>query len=663
MRRWASTIGVLGLCLSSAGPVASQGRGGGHAPSGVVVGRVVELDNAGSHRPLEGATVTLSRRLSREDAPDPAEVEWSTQTTNLGRYLFSDVPPGKYDLQASLGGYAGGRYGQTGPLVDGGTAFLAGVLQVDPSQPAPDIRLVLWKNGTLTGTILDEVGEPVVAGVVRAVPVADGLVRRSLGGGRTTRSDDRGRYQFTLRPGSYLVAVEGPLTTMPASVIEKDPGGAGPRSEAASRAARQAALERSANGAPWVGRSTGIPLEGMVVFGGESLPPRVTADGRVISYPTTFYPGATLSSSAQVVPIGPGQDRTGVDIQVIPQATSQVSGTVFDPAGRPLPGVGVRLVNAAWRDLSSPTLDVNSIQGLTDDEGRFVLYGVAAGSYLVRVLKVPVDLFLSTELFLVGQMGRRVPSELMVHPPLEQPTFWSAQPVSVGEGDVHDVAVVLQEGIRVSGRLVSAGPALEDEALSRIAITFTAAPGSTAALYQIRHLGRFVDAERFMTQQLVPGPYFISVSGLPSGWTVRSVMVPGVSLDASDSAVGLTGADVEGVVVTVTNQAPPRVHGDVRSTDGRPVPHASVVAFPTDSALWAHPELSRRIRVLRSDNAGEFETDALPAGSYYLAAATEPLGQVLSREVLQRLRPDAVSATVPDSGDTAVRLIRGSRVP
>jgi hypothetical protein len=572
----------------------------------------------------------------------------------MGRFAFGDVPPGDYDIRASLTGYTGGLYGQAGPLADGGLHFISSVLHVSPDAEGENIELVLWRNGSIGGAILDEVGEPVVGGIVRAVPVTAGNTRRSQGGGRTTRTDDRGRYRFPLPPGAYIIAVESPLTTLPASTAAEYQAGAG----ASSEAGRRRASERMANGAPWIGRASGTRVGDTFLFSGASVPVRLTAEGRVLSYPTTFYPGTTQSTAAEVVRLGPGEDREGVSIQVLPNHTSVVSGTVIGPTG-PEPGLGVRLVSASWSSLTSPALDFNSVQGVTDGQGRFSLYGVAAGPYVIRVLKVPLNLLESIEWFMVNQNGPTSPDpRFMVRPPLDEPTYFSAQPISVGSTDLQDVQVVLGEGVRVSGRLVGFAPS--ENQRSKIAITFTPQPGSTAALHPIRNLGRFMDTDRFTTPQLIPGPYLISISGLPTGWTLRSVAVPGERADAADAPVNLGGNNIDNIIVTVTDRAA-ALTGYVRSNDGQPVPGAAVVAFPTDEALWEHLALSRRVRVLKSDRSGEFETDALPEGDYYLAAVTQPLAEGLTPELLRDLRPEAARTSLREGTTASVRLLAPGR--
>src|SRR5215472_9776909 len=71
------------------------------------------------------------------------------------------------------------------------------------STPAADITISIWKNGSISGTLTDEAGEPVVNAQLRlgkAAFVAG--VRRFAPAGPPAFTDDRGAYRFSnLPPG------------------------------------------------------------------------------------------------------------------------------------------------------------------------------------------------------------------------------------------------------------------------------------------------------------------------------------------------------------------------------------------------------------------------------------------------------------------------------
>src|SRR4029453_3506343 len=59
------------------------------------------------------------------------------------------------------------------------------------------------------------------------------------------------------------------------------------------------------------------------------------------------------------------------------------------------------------------------------------------------------------------------------------------------------------------------------------------------------------------------------------------------------------------------------INGTITSEKFMPIPHSTVLAFPTDSDLWR--PLARQIATGRPDQNGRFQIRGLPPGTYYLA--------------------------------------------
>jgi hypothetical protein len=124
-------------------------------------------------------------------------------TESSGQFVIRDFPTERFSLIATKTGYSGGGLGQTSPSEPVTELILA-----PASGTVLSVVLRLWKDGSISGFVTDEVGEPAVGQEVLAL-------RRSLSGGQTgfltasrTKSDDRGRYRLAgLRPGQYLVAI------------------------------------------------------------------------------------------------------------------------------------------------------------------------------------------------------------------------------------------------------------------------------------------------------------------------------------------------------------------------------------------------------------------------------------------------------------------------
>jgi hypothetical protein len=60
------------------------------------------------------------------------------------------------------------------------------------------------------------------------------------------------------------------------------------------------------------------------------------------------------------------------------------------------------------------------------------------------------------------------------------------------------------------------------------------------------------------------------------------------------------------------------VNGTLKDSNGAPVTEYTMLAFPTDQALWG-PQ-SRHILTTRPDQNGQYQLRGLPSGDYYLAA-------------------------------------------
>lgn len=165
-------------------------------------GRITGRVRSASGRPLAAARVFALRNGL---APRGA------QTDAQGRFTIAQLPPGAYTLAASRRGYVNAQHGQERAAQSGRPVLVRGDEIVD------GIDITLSRGTAVTGTIVDEHGEPLQGVAVRALQLryTSGRTVAVNVGARQRVTDDLGRYRlYGLLPGSYLVvaATDGPIS-------------------------------------------------------------------------------------------------------------------------------------------------------------------------------------------------------------------------------------------------------------------------------------------------------------------------------------------------------------------------------------------------------------------------------------------------------------------
>ena len=185
MSRLGRTLGFLVSILILPSAAAAQFPPGPQPlarGTAVVVGQVVD---AATGKGISSAVVTLagSRRA---------------MTTSDGRFAFRALPSGSHSLSAAKSGYIGGAYGMRRP--DGATLPVV----LADGERRGDIVISMWRQGSISGSIVDEAGEPVVGIQVAAL-------RRTTVGGRR-RFAQSGRLEQPMIAAS-IASPASPLAT------------------------------------------------------------------------------------------------------------------------------------------------------------------------------------------------------------------------------------------------------------------------------------------------------------------------------------------------------------------------------------------------------------------------------------------------------------------
>jgi protocatechuate 3,4-dioxygenase beta subunit len=579
-------------------------------------GRVVD---AVTGRPIAGAIVTPagSAVVISAAAPQPARA----LTNGDGLFVLRDLRKGAVFLMVAKNGYAGARFNQRRP---GGTGQS---IPIDDGQRVADVEIRMWKNSSISGTIVDEAGEPVVGVRVQAFPRRFVAGRRRFSGGPIAVTDDRGIYRIAnLEPGDYAVGVPSTQTAVPTEVMDTF-FGAGAVSD---RRRTEISRELNAIGSAIVpaGSPYAIAMadQTFVLAPGTAVPLQQPGAAPAV-YPTIFYPSAAAIGEATVVQVRSGDERGSVDLQLRPVRTARVTGIVMAPDG-PAANVGVHLVAAGARDLAVP---INTAVTLTNGSGAFTFPAVPPGQYTIEVLRLPREPVhtdhgsgISVTPGGTVTIGGNVPP---AGPPPPPPipldaTLWARLPLAVGEANLDGVIVPLGAGARVTGRVEfeGTGEKPSGSALTGIRINLDPADGSrladTALAFQA---GRPDEEGAFRTFGVPPGQYVLRANP-PSGWTLKGAFFNG--RDLSDMPFDIEAKDLAGVVLTFTDR-PATLTGQVRN--GQSVdPAAVVIAFPTDASAWiGRGPFPRRVRTARAGLDGTYTITALVPGEYYVAAVAE----------------------------------------
>lgn len=286
-------------------PVRDPAKAPGAAGRSVIRGRVVALDGGTPLRRVLVRVMGAEMRMPR-----------SSFTDAQGKYEFKELPAGRYQLQATKGGFVQVAFGQRQPLEQGRP------LQLADGQTLEKVDFHLPRGGVIVGRVVDELGEPVTGGSVKA------LVRRRMGGQRRLvsagygQTNDIGQYRiFGLPPGEYYVAAGGLDSSLGAEGMTDNPSGSG--------------------------------------------------------YVPTYYPGTPSLGEAQPITVNIGAE-VSADLQLTPTRVSRISGTIVDQNERP---VGAAFVSLQLRDPALGDGDGGFSTASIGAEGAFAMSNVPPGAY------------------------------------------------------------------------------------------------------------------------------------------------------------------------------------------------------------------------------------------------------------------------------------------
>ncbi|MCR4374347.1 MAG: carboxypeptidase-like regulatory domain-containing protein [Acidobacteria bacterium] len=569
------------------------------AGTAVLAGQVIDET---TKRPLGGVVVTLSlvNPPGRAGGPATNVRRASAVSSAEGRFVFRDVPAGKFIVTSTLAGYSAGAVGQM---------RIAG-----PSQPVDvaggarltDLVVRMWRLSTISGVARDDLGDPLVGVWVHALrrTMTSGQPELTFSGGEAT--DEQGRFRLSgLSPGTYAVAVLGSTQTNPVATV---------------RNALQARAAAGPGGRPGIGLTaegwesggiqierSGVEVDGWQASVGSGSPqPLPGPDGTLLLHPPTYYPGVTDVTAAALIPLAPGVDRHGVDFAVPLVPGVRVSGVLLGPDG-PAARNAVRLLPHSTDSTSLlPTRRAPS--GTADDQGRFVLLGVPPGNYVIDAYRAPISA--TTARMLSSMTGDKI------EPPANPPPAVHAQvPITVGTAHVDGITVTMEPRASLSGRIVFSGnippPAQEQAKLIGVALWNV----QTSARVE----GRMTPEGTFEIRDVPPGRYHVLGESLAREWRVAGARSDDANL--TTGVLTITNANVPDIVVTFTDKTM-AIAGTVVDESGSAASDGSVVLMPVSVKAWIAAGMAvQRTKVVPIAADGSFQMTVDLPGDYVIVAA------------------------------------------
>jgi uncharacterized protein (DUF2141 family) len=287
---------------------------------------------------------------------------------------------------------------------------------------------------------------------------------------------------------------------------------------------------------------------------------------------------------------------------------ARVEGTVIAPPGVDARSMRVRLNNTRH---DVPGVDTESSRVR---DGRFEFTDVPPGQYrAVVTAEIDNDNAAALPQAIAGRALAGLGDDD------DEILLWGAADVSVAGSDVTNVALGLQPGMTVSGRIAYDGAGAPPAEARRIRVSLEPfgpadeAAGADDARATVDERGLFT------ITGIIPARYRVEASGV-AGWEVASARLGGV--DTMDVGLDVTSAtqDLMGLEVVFSDERT-ELSGVLQDALGAPTSGYTVVVLPADRRYWLPG--ARRIQATRPSTTGRFSFSGLPPGEYRLAAVTD----------------------------------------
>ena len=572
------------------------------------------LTSANGGRPMRRATVRV------QSASSP--MSRTATTDERGNFEIKDLPAGEFTLRANKPGYLESIYGQKNP----GSGRPGTPISLKENQRIEKLALTIPKGGVITGTIVDDAGEPAFGVAVRAMRWTWRNGEKTLVAAGNATSDDRGIYRIpTLSPGDFIVMATPRADSMNDEMM------------AVERMAQEMAGAGGAGGGLRVSATGGLAMSS-----GDDAP--------TSGFAPVFYPGTTLSNAATSVVLGPAEEKNGIDVQLQLVPLGTITGTVIgDP----------KAIQATTIQLSDANTGLPGLVGRTarpDATGKFSFAGVAPGSYNLTAKSGGNSTFVSADgdrtMMFVTREVRAGNALGGPDPGPPAPPMWAKADAAVDGRTKTDVALVLQPGMTVAGRIAFDGTGEIPTDFSQIRLILGTASSAGNGIISGTSMGTVNPDGTFRINDVMPGKYRVTTTP-PRGWRAKSVDSTGK--DALDFLLDVQpNDDLSNITINYTNRST-ELAGMLTDSSGVATADYTIVLFAGEQRFWT-PQ-SRRILTTRPATDGKFSFRDLPPGEYRLVALddAEP-GSWFDPEFLKQLIGASMSLTITEGQKKAQDL-------
>jgi uncharacterized protein (DUF2141 family) len=519
--------------------------------------------------------------------------------------------------------------------------------------------------------VVDENGDPSAGTQVRALRYIIRTGERTLQQAGVDSTDDRGMYRiYDLQPGEYIVnAVPRNLNLGDARVVIANQLQVLMQQAQARGGGAAGGGGLGALSAEFVGVANAQPAQD-VVARVELLQQQLAAaeQEQAVAYAPVYYPGTTSAGAAGTVTLNAGEERSGVDFQLQLVPTSRVDGSVVGPDGAPQPNVQVGLVPAAQAGVPSVPGGLSITR--VGPDGRFSFRAVTPGQYTVQARLAIRGNAGAPDVS--GRGGRGGPLPAGRGGQVTE-VLWASLDLSVNGQDTPNVALTLQPGMTVSGRVeIDDAMAGGNVDFSRVRLALTPRGSDGFEIGGAVPPATVDPSGRFTIVGVSPGRYTLTggvagggqmqrggnpgplAAGGPANLTVKSAMANGRDLLDFPIEIG-PNDDLSNVVVSFSSKVQ-ELSGTIQNTAGQPVSDYTIIVFPSDSRYWQ--PMARRIAASRPGTDGRFVFRGLPPGEYRITAVTdaEP-GEWYDPAFLNQVVPASIPISLRE-GETRVQDIR-----